>query len=816
MGEDRTGQTPALQENLFSVLGPPGTGKTRYLERQIARAVEKHGSEAVLAASFTRAAAATLASRVRMPKEQLGTLHSLCYRWLGHPGLVETPEGLAEWNEAFPGEDRRLLGAAVTTAEVGPALEVPTHKSEGGRLHEMYGLLRAKMVPRDRWPTAVLSFAKDWETFKDASGMMDFADLIEVALREGVAPPPAIRVGFFDEVQDFTRLEISLVRQWSRGFESVVMAGDDDQCHPPGTMIRTPSGPRPIEDLRDGDAVTEYNRDGSYFTGGASARVGTRLYSGRLLAFTANGRQVEVTPEHRMLVKERKDCPPGTYVVYLMRSGDRYRVGLSKWGYGKGANRLRLRARQEQADAVWVLDVTTGKIPACVLEDTLSYRYGIPQTTFTTNRASVHYQQGQIDAIFDAIPDLPERASAMLRALGLDPNEPTYDGRPKIGQRIYETSAANIHPDLHLLPSDDGPGTSWHPFTIAERHYSGPVYSLETPKHHLYCANGVVVHNCIYTFKGAHARALVEGVPPGNIRVLGQSYRVPSSVHGVAERWVQQVAGREEKTYKPREEEGEVRFEPALFVKMPGAVLRLLGELPGSTMILASTGYHLGRLLHELKSEGVPFHNPYRVAERRWNPLLRAERGVSTIDRYRAFAVPASRGELWTYKQLGLWVELVNANAVLRRGAKAEILAEAERHDAPVEVAPVERLLGWFYEEDLDRALRGEFYWLMQVAVSRHKQGLLPYLHEIALRQGGPLVADPKPQVIVGTIHSVKGGEADNVVLFGDLSPQGYRSLLSRGELRDSVLRTFYVGMTRARERLVLAGSSGPGVSWLR
>jgi len=56
--------------------------------------------------------------------------------------------------------------------------------------------------------------------------------------------------------------------------------------------------------------------------------------------------------------------------------------------------------------------------------------------------------------------------------------------------------------------------------------------------------------------------------------------------------------------------------------------------------------------------------------------------------------------------------------------------------------------------------------------------------------------------VIVGTIHSVKGGQADVVFLFPDLSPAGDAAYQRHGAQRDSVIRLFYVGMTRARHTL--------------
>jgi ATP-dependent exoDNAse (exonuclease V) beta subunit len=57
--------------------------------------------------------------------------------------------------------------------------------------------------------------------------------------------------------------------------------------------------------------------------------------------------------------------------------------------------------------------------------------------------------------------------------------------------------------------------------------------------------------------------------------------------------------------------------------------------------------------------------------------------------------------------------------------------------------------------------------------------------------------------VIVGTIHSVKGGEADVVYVSNELSRAGERSY-AHCEL--DTLRAFYVAVTRAKEGLVMCG----------
>ncbi|HUX78338.1 MAG TPA: ATP-binding domain-containing protein, partial [Alphaproteobacteria bacterium] len=62
------------------------------------------------------------------------------------------------------------------------------------------------------------------------------------------------------------------------------------------------------------------------------------------------------------------------------------------------------------------------------------------------------------------------------------------------------------------------------------------------------------------------------------------------------------------------------------------------------------------------------------------------------------------------------------------------------------------------------------------------------------------------PPITIGTIHSVKGGEADVVYLYPDISVAAAteRMIGAGQESEDSLLRLFYVGMTRAYEELVL------------
>jgi superfamily I DNA/RNA helicase len=70
-------------------------------------------------------------------------------------------------------------------------------------------------------------------------------------------------------------------------------------------------------------------------------------------------------------------------------------------------------------------------------------------------------------------------------------------------------------------------------------------------------------------------------------------------------------------------------------------------------------------------------------------------------------------------------------------------------------------------------------------------------------------------KIKIGTVHSVKGGEADVVYLFPDLSYSAMKEYNKQGVSKDSVIRTMYVGMTRAKEKLVLCDSESTNrVKW--
>ena len=492
MPDEYTGQgVPCIR------LGPPGTGKTTYLTRQIQGAAEKYGIENILVASFTRTAAQELVGRNANAGDSIGTLHSHCYRAIGYGKVAES--NIDEFNKAYP-HFRLSAESASVSVEDAAAEAGPMQKTVGDELFHRMNVLRARMVPQEMWPQNVRAFHRAWHDFKHLGNYIDFTDMIEIAYHNVDEAPGSPVVGFFDEAQDFTPLELALIRKWGRAMEYIVMAGDDDQT--------------------------------------------------------------------------------------------------------------------------------------------------------------------------------------------------------------------------------------------------------------------------LYSWLGATPDVFLEG-DPDEKRVLSQSYRVPAAVHRYAERWIRQVQHREEKEYKPRDMEGELRYlETGTYMDAEAIVndAQQYLEKDKTVMFLASCSYMLADIIRQLKKQGIVFHNPYRIKQGAWNPIrLNAGDGkVTTVQRLIAYMSGCVEQRLWYPEEFQKWVEIINSKGNLKRGAK-KIVSEMEPDFFEIEPQILfdtfdKSSTFWkvFNEFTFDNALDW-FCGNVQAA----KVKALEFPAAILKKHKDLEILTKKPQVIVGTIHSVKGGEAD-------------------------------------------------------
>jgi superfamily I DNA/RNA helicase len=804
----------------YRIFGPPGAGKTTNLTRQIRRAVEKFGTDAVLVTSFSRAAAAELTGRdLPVRSDRIGTLHSHCWHALGGPEVAEA--NVHEWNRANP-------HLAITPARKQGKLDGEESIEEegdtgkdGDRLLQQLNRYRGLMLDRALWPPMLRDFEKKWTEHKRALGLLDFADLIETCLRD-VAAPKNPAVIFADEAQDLNKMQLTLIRKWGERANYFILAGDDDQCQPPGTMVRTSGGDVPIEALdpeRHSLLVYSPAEGRIYGTQGRRYRFrkACRPYDWLLLAIHAGSACTHCTPDHRFLVRwVKSEMLHRAHVVYLMRQGKRFRVGWCKLIRSDGVFHLGHRARLERADAAWVLKLLFDRTEASIYESFVAAKYGLPLATFEPINGATHYTEESLQRLFEMLKDdLPLRAVQCLLDHHRDPRFPLYTperaAAKRGGSTTFISEAANLLPCLMAVPVPNCHNrVDWVPISVEAGHYQGQVYSLEVEKYHTYIADGIATHNCIYGWTGATPDAMLDpDIPEDHKIILKQSYRVPRAVHCLADRLIRQVTRRQEKIYLPRPADGKVErlsrdsYKSPEFFIVPSALEHL--ERGKTVMFLVACSYMLHPVVAVLRKQGIPFHNPYRKANGFWNPLRFGKRSSSVN---RLLALLSAQGSCeqsrrpWTYGEVSLWAECLRSKGILLEGAKkklqgydADKLVALEALGELFELAAIEPLLA-AYEGDC-HALIGWWQERLTADVRRRVQ----YPAEI-VRRRGPQALLKAPQVVVGTIHSVKGGQADVVYLFPDLSQAGDAQYQRFGPPRDSVIRLFYVGATRARETL--------------
>ena len=295
---------------------------------------------------------------------------------------------------------------------------------------------------------------------------------------------------------------------------------------------------------------------------------------------------------------------------------------------------------------------------------------------------------------------------------------------------------------------------------------------------------------CLYEWAGARPdRFLTISENLRKETVLDQSYRVPQTVHTQSTRMSHRILERREKVYRPTDRPGAVETSnyhwqvPLQWGKLPPGMLE--GE--GNYMILASCDYMLDPVIELMQDKGIAYHNPYRKSNQKWNPL------DTPGARLRCFLGEGEK--MWTGREAHRWASALGAGSgAFLPGQKEAFLEKCKRAgDRPINRAMLEAA---FAPEILARIGRSDVTLFPEYSDPKMSDAWQFLMH--VLRAGGDW---QRPRVIIGTIHSVKGGEADTVYLMPDMSRAGG---LEFQRYPDRMHRLFYVGMTRAKSNLVL------------
>lgn len=474
---------------------------------------------------------------------------------------------------------------------------------------------------------------KEYQRLLKNLGVLDFDDLISFMV-DILESRPDIRAKWqynhilVDEAQDLSKIEWDLMSLLTRKNKSLMAVGDTGQCQPPGTMVQvvgSRSGRRgnkchltsvPIESLSVGDKVSTWYRRKAYskMVGEKILEKSSRHYEGDLLTIHSGGKQTKVTPNHKFWATLSRDCrfQHITYIMY--REGLGFRIGMCKAAIYKnnrnGVAGFTSRCFEERADMAWILRVWETREEAHRYELVTAAKFGVPTSVYCANK-SCKVTQELINEIFAQVP--LKRGFDCLEEHNLFFDIPLFrrvGGRPH--SRYFQISACNLIPELMKLPAVGGCESEVID-KITREHYEGLVYSLDVEKDHTYIADGIVVGNSIYGFRGGiseHFLSMNDYFPGTQKLFLGKNYRSTKSIVS----YVKNAAPFAEISEHFEAVSTEQGPEPVItgystdFMEAEGVVSKIALLPPNDCAVLARTNLALRSVEEILIERGIPHY----------------------------------------------------------------------------------------------------------------------------------------------------------------------------------------------------------------
>jgi len=950
-----SGLNPTQREAVVHAEGPllviagAGSGKTRVLTHRIAHLIRNLGVSPfeILAITFTNKAAQEMRHRVGAlvgpvaEKMWVSTFHSACVRILRRDAdKLDYPRSFTIYDQA---DAVRLTGYVLRDLNLDTKRFPPrsVHAAISAAKNDSIGVEayteRAKVI----YERKIADVYREYQARLRKAGAMDFDDLLSVTVELFRTHPEVLehyrkrfRYVLVDEYQDTNAVQNDLVLLLTATHRNVCVVGDSDQCLPGDTLVATPAGPRPIDQIRVGDQVLGVGGAGTPVPSTVTAtRPGA--YAGRTYRVDAGGRSLVGTPHHMVLA--RPELAPGGHVVYLMQRTDRgFRIGRTKSVRpdSQGLTQVGPKGRliQEHGDKLWFLKVCATLEEAAYWESWFAAEYGLPTACFHGLGRQLAMGEDSLARLYLEL-DTPSRAKRLMDDLDLHSEYPhlrpqngarrqslnltmfsdsrggpvgshrvqwssnradvaerlaaagysvrTGKGpnrrvetvrrdyrealalakavaeagglevrrRAQIGGRTYDfTPLSHLRPGMRVLVDDGADGlVEVAVDACSAEDFDGPVYDLEVEPTHTYVANGVLVHNSIYRFRGADISNILqfeEAFPDSTVILLEQNYRSTQTILDAANAVIANNLGRKPKELWTDQGGGEaiVRFhaddetDEAQWVVQQMSKLHEGGDIRwGDVAVFYRTNAQSRVLEDSLVRSGIPYKvvGGTRFYDRREikdvlaylravvNPadevsvkrvLNTPKRGVGDSSVARLDAYAAAQG--LTFLQALQRADGAGVPTRSQKGIEAFLAVIDAAHeivdDGP---APVLQLLldrsGYAAELQAEHTVEaeGRLENLAElIGVAGEFETIDGFLEQISLVADSDAIDDDESNVLLMTLHSAKGLEFPVVFIIGleDGVFPHLRSLGEPDELEEE-RRLAYVGITRARERLHLS-----------
>ncbi|WP_336325980.1 ATP-dependent helicase [Halovenus sp. HT40] len=313
----------------------------------------------------------------------------------------------------------------------------------------------------------------------------------------------------------------------------------------------------------------------------------------------------------------------------------------------------------------------------------------------------------------------------------------------------------------------------------------------------------------VYAWQGADPDLLLEEDVDID-EVLPNSYRLPSRILNVVNQEVSHIDKRQEKDLEPRKEGGKVEaLTNRSMLDLSREVRGTVEETDETVMVLFRARYQMFQFIDEFIDEGIPFS--CLTDQRMWTDRL-----TQYVEGVEALAAD----EPLTGLQARRLADML-ADSAFGTGERDDFFDELDEME---EESGVDDLTNLDVDPEIVRD-HAPFAPDPPAAADMLRKVTSFQERSVDAYFNGPYQGMQYNRVRLGTIHSAKGREADHVFVGTDLTEKVVEQMAATVEqsdeeipesqqftkhtspvpmLTDNERRVFYVGMSRARERLVI------------
>lgn len=273
----------------------------------------------------------------------------------------------------------------------------------------------------------------------------------------------------------------------------------------------------------------------------------------------------------------------------------------------------------------------------------------------------------------------------------------------------------------------------------------------------------------IFRWSGADIDYFINLAKVNNTTVLEQSFRLPKEVYKLSQKLAGEIANRNIKKFKPTKENGNVVY------------CNSLDDIDISEsewFILVRNAFIAIDIIEYVRISGYSYEGFGDIP--RESESLRA---ALSWERLR-------KGKKITISEAKIVLRYLS-NKKMRKGGLKGLMGRDE--DTLINMINLEKFCGIFDTNEI---------W--HIALDRISIEDREY-YIAARRRNETLIG--KSRIKISTIHGAKGGEAENVILYTDLSARTYNNMVG---YYDDEVRVFYVGVTRAKSNLYIIQPQSP------